>query len=132
MTQTPTVLSRISALMMALALLARLLVPAGFMPMVGAGGAPALVLCTGTAPMAMPGMAGAHQRRHDPAPGHDGEHACPFGALAAAVVDAVRAPLPPLPFAAIVAATLAAVYRSMPGRGLAAPPPPKTGPPLLR
>ena len=131
MTQTPPALTRLAALMMALAMMARLLVPAGFMPMTGADGAPTLVMCTGTGPMAMPAMARADTRRHDPAQGHDADHACPFAAMAAAA-DFARAPLPPLAFAAIVAVTLAAVHHSIPGRGLAAPPPPKTGPPLLR
>lgn len=131
MTQTPPAMSRITALLMALAMLARLLVPAGFMPMAGAGGAPTLVMCTGTGPMAMPAMARADTRRHDPATGHDAEHACPFATMAAAV-DFARLPLPPLRFAAIVVGMPPAVHHATSGRGLAAPPPPKTGPPLLR
>jgi hypothetical protein len=75
-----------AALVVALALVVRVLVPAGFMPMVDRGGI-SIVLCTGTGPqtvsMAMPGM--DHGAEHGPAK-HDGgkpEAPCAFAGLSA-------------------------------------------------
>ncbi|MEN2787090.1 hypothetical protein ABC969_11750 [Sphingomonas qilianensis] len=133
-------------------LLARAAVPAGWMPMATADGivlAPcsgmgiaalpaaqmpaAMAMPTMAADMAMPGVAAhvAHQadnqdKRHpDPA----GDHPCAGAgvsvALAAPLIDLLAAPVL-LPAAAPVARLTPAI-----GRGLAAPPPPATGPPVL-
>lgn len=123
----------------ALALLARMLVPAGFMPMVSAQGVPTLVICTGTGPIAIPAhsmhgieMGHAHQKQHDaPATSHDGDHACPFGAMAAVADLAGLPPVLPMPFVVAAARPLSKLF-ARPGLGLAAPPPPKTGPPSVR
>ena len=129
---------RLGALLAALALLVRVLVPAGFMPMAAAGGVPTLVLCSGQGPMVMPmpqamaGMAGMdhgkdHSGQHD---GDSTNHGCFLGAISGAVD--IAAPLAPiaLPFITVVASRVAS-FVVRPGLGLAAPPPPKTGPPIL-
>ena len=116
---------------LACALALRLLVPQGWMPVSDAHGF-RLTLCSGTGPMdmpmaSMPGMAAQHDKS-----GHDqpaAEHSCPFAnlalALAEPVVPALTSPtvftveaIDPRPLAVTI------------GRGLAAPPPPSTGPPL--
>jgi hypothetical protein len=126
----------IAALLMALALLARILVPSGFMPETSSTGAPLLVMCSGQGPMAMPMPAemqavfgAAHQRDHQPPQSSD--HTCPFAAATAAAALA-QLPQAPMPFLAVEGAELAVALFPRPGLGLAAPPPPKTGPPLLR
>ena len=106
-----------------LALLFKVYVPTGFM--VGDGGT--VVICTGMGPMKM-----ADTYREAPAAPdkHKTDHACPFAGNAAP-------PLAPLIGAALVAPTAletrtdTVALNVAPGRGLAAPPPPSTGPPLL-
>ncbi len=117
---------------MVLALFARMLVPAGFMPMQGADGAARIVLCSGSGPMTMVmPMAGKSDHRQDDHQGHDGDHACPFAGFAA-LADFARLPAAPLPAVFAAVAIIAAALFARPGLGLAAPPPPKTGPPILR
>ncbi len=118
------------------ALLLRIAVPQGWMPVRLADGW-RIMLCPGSgampAPdgtahaqmMAMPGMkpmpAGQH---HDAA-----EHPCAFSALAMALAEPA-VPVVPAPMA-LAATWLATIGRAVAiGRGLAAPPPPATGPPL--
>lgn len=71
-------------LVVTLALAMKLLVPAGFMPVLGANGVE-IVICSGSGPMTMtmavPGMAGALGGDHD-APGKH-EAPCAFSGLAA-------------------------------------------------
>lgn len=94
------------------------------MPVADGGGA-RLVPCSGAGPMVM-GAGHAHDR-------HDGQSRvdsqCPFAAAAVPLLDAPPPPLaPPAPrasYSEALPAPAAAV-----GRGLAAPPPPATGPPL--
>lgn len=114
-----------------LAIALKIMLPAGFMP--GAtpvNGLPfALVLCTADgAKVVQPGE--AHKTSDEPA-GATHDQPCPFAAQGALV---------PPPTVASVGETLAVAYveapvplaRSIaPGRGLAAPPPPKTGPPSI-
>jgi hypothetical protein len=118
------------ALLFALLLL-RALVPAGFMFSAAASGAPALVLCPGVEapPPPVHEMAmhrPAHRHGHDPA-SHP-ESPCPFAALASPA-------LPPAPLAVAPAAaarsyvSLEAAPSAAAALGLAAPPPPATGPP---
>jgi hypothetical protein len=90
------------AILAALSLLVRLLVPAGFMPHMTRGQV-AIVACPGV-------MAGAgHAHGHD-APGHDGfERPCAFAAVAAAAtIVAVAAVL------ALPSAPVAGVHRPLP------------------
>ena len=115
----------------ACALMLRIFVPAGWMPMTGADGLTRIQLCTGQ------GMVEAYIDRetgaiHDkdpskPAPKTD--QPCSFAGLAFALdTPALPAIEAPRRIAAIGA--IAHLAPAMPGRGLAAPPPPATGPPL--
>lgn len=119
---------RVAPVLIALALLARMLVPIGFMP--SANGVPGLVICTGQGAMAMP-VAAMPMKHQAPAGDHDhqGDHGCPFAPMAAAADLAAQGIQPALPFPAIDAARAATRLATRPGLGLAAPPPPKTGPP---
>jgi hypothetical protein len=123
--------------MLALAVLAcalalRMLVPEGWMP-VSDGHGFRITMCTGTGPMdmtmAMPGMA-AHP---DPS-GHGPQqpmqdHPCTFAHLGLALAEPVlpALALPPAREAEVIAAKAFAIAI---GHGLAAPPPPATGPPI--
>jgi hypothetical protein len=129
------------AMLLLAALLAKALVPAGWMP-VFANGAISLQLCGGWTPApAAHHAAQAHgqQAPHHAAtaPSEDGgddaqptaDQPCAFAAAALPWTPAdASAPLPP-PFFVPVVRRLAAAIGV--GRGLAAPPPPSTGPPLL-
>jgi hypothetical protein len=134
----------LTTLILACALAVRVLVPAGFMIGHTASGAPALVLCPGQndLPPAMPGthhdMAhmmpdGSMMSGHDTGQKHQDpgtDRPCAFAAVGLAVDMPIPAPLlapaPPPAFAALLSQT-----PSIPGRGLAAPPPPSTGPPAF-
>ena len=123
--------------LLACALLLRLLVPAGWMPVSDAAGVH-LTLCSGTGPMTMPPMGTmAHGRTmagiaHHMPSDQQGvpEHPCAFGQLSLAIAEpklpALALPIAP---AALIPAGLAALVSI--GRGLAAPPPPPTGPPAI-
>lgn len=119
-------------------LIARVAVPAGWMPMAGAGGGVVLAPCSGmgavdmTAPdmAGMPGMPHATPDkgdRHHPDPA--GDHPCAGAGMSVALdqpaldVPKARAPRPVV----IAPPALATAV----GRGLAAPPPWQTGPPIL-
>ena len=123
--------------MLALALLVRLAVPAGWMPVSDAHGT-RLTICTGTGPldapshapkhmMATPGGAGMHHAPGDH-PHDGGTHVCPFTGVALALTQPV---LPALALSFVVTPGVAALphVAMTVGRGLAAPPPPATGPP---
>jgi hypothetical protein len=134
----------LAALILVCALAMRVLVPAGFMVGHTASGAPALVLCPGQneAPVATPMhhdmahmmpdgsmMSGDHdagKQSHDPGT----DRPCAFAAVGLAVDMPIPAPLlAPAPPPAFVA--LLSQAPGNPGRGLAAPPPPSTGPPTV-
>jgi hypothetical protein len=134
----------LAALILICALAVRVLVPAGFMVGHTASGAPALVLCPGQndAPVAMPMhhdmahmmpdgsmMSGDHdtgKQSHDPGT----DRPCAFAAVGLAVDMPIPAPLlAPAPPPAFIA--LLSQASGNPGCGLAAPPPPSTGPPTV-
>jgi len=114
--------TNLAALLLLLgALLARAVIPAGWMVAPASAGVP-IVICTGDGMVtgAMPG-------KNDGQPRTNSEP-CAFAglglaALPAPLVAAVAAPL------AVAIAILAPAVVLVPGRGLAAPPPPATGPP---
>lgn len=116
---------RAALALVAFALLIRLLVPAGWMP--AAEGGYAITLCTSQ------GLTTAwvdeQGRIHKGEPGKAGvDHPCLFAGFAAALdapllAGALVAPLPAAILPPIAHVTVAI------GRGLAAPPPPATGPP---
>jgi hypothetical protein len=120
--------------LVALALLVRLLVPAGYMPMAGKA---ALEICAGQvmdmpALSAMPDMAGMPMKAtgHGKPMSGEGEHVCAFAAVGGAV-DLPTIILPPPPTFVVPAVPLVLQLLVRPGAGLAAPPPPKTGPPAI-
>ena len=123
---------RAALLLAACALLFRIAIPAGWMPQASAGGV-TLGWCSGTT-HAVPAEAramvakalGDRKAPSKPVP----EQPCAFAAAAQAMptVDAAPAIVPPVPATDAAPETIAIVF---PGRGLAAPPPLSTGPPLL-
>ncbi len=116
--------------LIALALLARMLVPAGYMPTTGTDGMIRISVCTGMG--AQTAFIGRDGKVHQDAPSgsHHDPQPCGFGALGLGLDDL---PVLNLPLPAIVAAVTIVAARPVPaiGRGLAAPPPPSTGPPSL-
>jgi hypothetical protein len=120
---------------LAAVLLLRALIPQGWMPVQTDRGWQ-ITICTGTGPMqmTMPDMTGPDMAGRHHAPGGQdhmpGDHPCTFASLALAL-DRAMPPALPLP-RLIVADWLVTASRSIAiGRGLAAPPPPSTGPPRL-
>ena len=124
----------VAAMLVACALMVRILVPSGFMLAPSASGFPTVIACPGQGPMpsmAMPAMAG-HDMHHKGGDQHDrnADHPCAFAAAGAAVdLAAAVHPVAPATVAAFSPPLFHAFAR--PGLGLAAPPPPKTGPPIL-
>lgn len=114
----------------ALALLARLAIPAGWMPMADAHGM-RLTICTGMGPLDAPdhAMAGMDHKRGDHQQ-DNGDHVCPFAGAAMALVEPTL-PTLDLPAIALHGETASRPIAVAVGRGLAAPPPPATGPPSL-
>ncbi|MFL6843454.1 MAG: DUF2946 family protein [Allosphingosinicella sp.] len=113
--------------LLALLLVFRLLVPAGWMIAPSQAGGPGFVLCDG-AVAAAPAMHG-HARDHDgPAPAKTSDGHCPYAALASPALP----PAPPSITVPVLSPDLAQQRISRDGRrlGLASPPPPATGPPL--
>ncbi len=106
------------------------LTPDGWMPVASADGGLVIAVCDGHGPgqtITVP-LGKAH---HDaPAKGQVGDHPCAFAGIgiadAAPPLPTVIAPLRPAATAPAIRRTVAA-----PGHGLAAPPPPATGPPAL-
>ena len=115
----------------ALAMLVRLLVPAGWMPVADAAGSH-LALCDGGMPVAKPMHGMRHGPTHGKAPMHHqgpSDHPCSFAGPAAALdTPVLDVPLPPAAprHVAVTTHLVAAI-----GHGLAAPPPPATGPPAF-
>lgn len=118
---------RIALALVALALLLRVIVPAGFMPAAGQGFA--ITLCTGMGAVAAWVDGEGHVHKGKPASGKDVHQPCAFAGAGLA------AHLPDM--AGDVAVAMSARPARLPGlllavaigRGLAAPPPPSTGPP---
>lgn len=110
------------------ALMLRVIVPQGWMP-IATGTGWHIAPCSGTGPME---MAADHHRAGHQAPAHpdgDGGHGCAFASLALALHEPPLPSLaPPPPPAPLIAARISPAVGI--GRGLAAPPPPATGPPL--
>ncbi|MEO5937853.1 MAG: hypothetical protein ABIQ43_02460 [Sphingomonas sp.] len=106
----------------------------GWMPGKTATGAFAIVACDGvqpddTMPMAM-GMTMSHDTSHHaPGKNQSSGHPCTFAGIGIADAPPQFAiDIPSTPYAGRGALTVVAI---VPGRGLAAPPPPATGPPAL-
>ncbi|AAK25461.1 DUF2946 family protein [Caulobacter vibrioides] len=124
---------------LALALLAvvlKVMIPAGFMPSAESrNGLPfALVLCTGDgAKVVQPGdtLDARHGEKGDQSDkaGHDVP--CPFAAQGAAAPPPTVVATIAIDLVAYAAPVIPPARTLAPGRGLAAPPPPATGPPLV-
>ena len=97
------------------------LVPAGFM--VAPDQSPGLVICTGYGPLTSHGQPGG-------APTSNHDSACVFAGHGLAVAPPLATLLPT---ASVIehAPAIARAAPQSPGRGLAAPPPPSRGPPVL-
>lgn len=124
------------ALILACALLVKLLIPTGWMPVVGTEGV-RLTLCGLAAPNAA--AAAAVKEAAERLAGHDGhgddaptapaaDQPCTYAGLAFAGI--APGPAAPLPVRAVAPKVRPVAAPVSIGRGLAAPPPPATGPPL--
>lgn len=129
-------------LLFACAMLVRALIPTGWMPIADAQGF-RIVLCSGTGP-AIPAakatipsvnapmgdaMAGMHHEKSSDRHSQGPEHPCVFAGVTPAMdTPTLAAPLPPVRIRAAPALVRALVTI---GHGLAAPPPPQTGPPTF-
>ncbi|HEX4694396.1 hypothetical protein [Sphingomonas sp.] len=121
----------VGLMLLIVALLGQTAAPEGWMPVVASSGGVVVVPCDGMGPnaamaMMMPGGKNSHDQM--PHHGQAGDHPC-----AAAGIGIADAPPPILqiamaPVAPIETPDLPAPD-TLPGRGLAAPPPPATGPP---
>lgn len=128
--ENKTAWSHIAISLALIALMLRVLVPPGFMiPNQADQRGFAIVLCTAQGAQTIELDQDAPSK-DAPAPTRNDKHPCAFSAPAQA--------LTPPQVAAIVAVVWASAPRpaiatmaAAPGRGLAAPPPPQTGPPLL-
>lgn len=119
------------------ALAVRMAVPQGYMWSAGTDGAPEMLFCPGAAtlpavsPLAATALAAQRESDRRDRPGKATDHPCAFAVAGAAVDLAARVH----PAAAAVAATddapACSRQAARPGLGLAAPPPPKTGPPAF-
>ncbi len=114
----------------ALALALKMMVPAGYMP--GASLAAPILLCSGQGDM--PGMTMAQDGQDRPGKAsHDkAEHPCAFAGLGAASLTAPFEAPALAPVLAAMRHTAIAALPLLPGRGLAAPPPPSHAPPPFR
>ncbi|MBY8827056.1 hypothetical protein K7G81_02855 [Hephaestia sp. CMS5P-6] len=123
---------RLLLALFACAMVLRIAIPEGWMPITDASGT-RLTICTGMGPVeTMADMAGMAGMSHHKAPiGHDqGDHPCTFAGLGLAAALPDLPPAPKLPVT-IAVPTLIVLGVIAVGRGLAAPPPPATGPPAL-
>lgn len=120
----------------ALAVLLRVLVPQGYMIAAPTADrpAPAIVICTGQGMLTLPADSshGLGHETPDKGPQRDaGDHTCAFAGAAAPLIAADLPGLSAPAEYASEAAALAVARQQRPGLGLAAPPPPTTGPPTI-
>ncbi|RVT43689.1 hypothetical protein [Sphingobium algorifonticola] len=120
-----------TAIMLALllcALFARALVPAGWMPAI-AGEGYTITLCTGAGAMSVWVDGDGQVHKQKPSNTDRTDQPCSFAGFlnAATLPDMVGAPVPFLAYG--IARIVLPVTTLAIGRGLAAPPPPPTGPP---
>ncbi len=124
---------RLAMTMAMLAVMIRVLIPAGFMVAPGpdAGGS-RIVICSGQGAVEVLVDGLGHQTKSpaDHGEARGGEHPCAFASLATAPLTSDQALVSAsADYADPVQAPGISAQR--PGLGLAAPPPPKTGPPIL-
>jgi hypothetical protein len=111
--------------LIAFALMLRVLIPAGFMPVAGQGFAITLCTSMGSVSAWVDDQGNVHKGKKSP--DKQDKAPCPFAAFAAAIALPGFADLP---IVAAAADRLPLLFHAVSvGRGLAAPPPPSTGPP---
>ncbi len=117
-------------LLAALALALMLVLPAGTM-LVGQGSAMQIVLCTGQGPL-LAAVDDAHPGdSHGPADQSAGDHPCAFAGHGAPLLAAVAPPAVLQPYTTAALPPAIVGRDQLPGRGLAAPPPPSHAPPAI-
>lgn len=130
-------LRRMGLVLVALAMLVRVVVPAGYMAAATESGGPAIVICTGEGALevvvdadgaASKAPLGQDGQPHKSDPKTD--HPCAFAGAATPLGAPVLA-LAAAPLLAYAPAVPVLPAHQRPGLGLAAPPPPTTGPPAL-
>ena len=114
-------------LLLGCAILLRALVPTGWMP-VANDGKLRLVLCSGRTVVVEHPLAGHHGGKDKQSSSH-ADQPCAFAGLALPWIGAEGELI--LSLAAVPAAAPALYFLVSIGRGLPAPPPPSTGPPVL-
>lgn len=127
-----TVRRRLGWLMLIVAaLIARSAAPEGWMPVANAAGGIEIALCSGMGPETVM-VLGADGALHKKAPagGHGSAHPCAFAGTGVGDAPPLVAALSPAP-AATESLSSPAPLIAIPGRGLAAPPPPAIGPPAF-
>lgn len=120
------------AMAMALAALAialRVLLPAGFMLQASGSDLPGLVICTGQGAMTLAADGTLQPDSQDDKAANTDTHPCAFSAAAVGFTAPLAVAIAlALPLSSPVTAPRLMTQR--PGLGLAAPPPPTTGPPI--
>jgi hypothetical protein len=116
--------------LIACAMLLRILIPAGWMPTTGVDGMNRISICTGMGAETAWIDRGGKIHKETPSSSHHDLQPCGFGVLGLGLNET---PALILPLPALAADVVALVARQTPsiGHGLAAPPPPSTGPPSL-
>ncbi len=121
---------RVAFALIACALLVRMLIPAGWMPTAGADGAMRISICSGMGVQSAWIDRDGKVHKDAPASGQHDPQPCGFGVLGLGL-DAAPSPTITLPLVAASVVALVARQTIAIGHGLAAPPPPSTGPPSL-
>ncbi|MBY0582823.1 MAG: DUF2946 family protein [Sphingomonas sp.] len=121
---------QVAVAMIACAMLLRALIPAGWMPAADARGAIHLAMCSGMGPQTASMDHTGKVHKDMPSGGHRDTQPCGFAVLGHGLDDL---PILTLPMPLLRTASIApgAKHAVSVGRGLAAPPPPSTGPPYL-
>ena len=116
--------------LLALTLALRVIVPSGFMPTTDADGMVRISLCSGMGPQTAWLDKQGHVHKEAPTKNQHDPQPCEFGVLALGA-DVPNAPAmePLIPVSEIT--PFRPSYAVAIGHGLAAPPPPSTGPPIL-
>ena len=117
--------NRIALTLLGLALALRVLVPAGWMPAAEGRGF-AITMCSGSG--MEPAWVDAEGKVHKQAPAQGGDSHCAFAGIGAPMLGSDLPP-PVIPAAHAEAAPVVSQALASIGQGLAAPPPPATGPP---
>jgi hypothetical protein len=116
------------AWVMALTIAVRALMPVGWMPSATAG--QVISICTGDGVSAAVIGADGKIHKSDPAKADHKDSPCTFAGTGLALAK-LAAAIPALTLPPLVEESAVFSEQQSPGRGLAAPPPPKTGPPAL-